>query len=117
MPVLVVGHFNVLHPGHIRLFKFARTLDSKLLVAIEGDRLAGSAAHVPESLRLEGVRSCSLVDEAFIFNESVPKLIDRLRPSFVVKGREFETRFNPEARIIQGYGGRLLFSSGEMQFS
>ena len=117
MPVLVVGHFNVLHPGHIRLFKFARSLDSKLVVAVEGDQFAGSAAHITEQLRLEGVRSCSLVDEAFIFNDSVPQLIERLKPAIVVKGREFETRFNPEAAVIEGYGGRLLFSSGEMQFS
>jgi len=115
--VLVVGHFNVLHPGHIRLFKFARNLESKLVVAVESDQLAGTAAHIPEKLRLESVRSCSLVDEAFIFNESVPQLIERLRPAIVVKGREFEKRFNPEAAVIEGYGGRLLFSSGEMQFS
>jgi len=87
------------------------------VVAVESDQLAGAAAHIPEQLRLESVKSCSLVDEAFIFNEPVPVLIDRLRPAIVVKGREFETRFNPEAAVIEGYGGRLLFSSGEMQFS
>lgn len=117
MSVLIVGHFNVLHPGHIRLFKFAHNLESKLVVAVESDQLAGAAAHIPEQLRLEGVKSCSLVDEAFIFNGLVTELIDRLRPAIVVKGREFETRFNPEAAVIEGYGGRLLFSSGEMQFS
>jgi rfaE bifunctional protein kinase chain/domain len=115
--VLVLGNFNVLHPGHIRLFKFARGLGSKLVIAVESDQLAGAAAHIPEDLRLEGVRSCALVDEAFIFYESVTQLIDRLRPSIVVKGREHEARFNPEAAVIEGYGGRLIFSSGEMQFS
>lgn len=114
---LITGHFNVLHPGHIRLFKFACNFQSKLVVAVESDQVAGEAAHVPEQLRLEGVKNCSLVDEAFIFNESVTELIDRLRPAIVVKGREFETRFNPEATLIEGYGGQLLFSSGEVQFS
>lgn len=117
MTVLVVGNFNVLHPGHIRLFKFARSLDSNLVVAVASDQLAGLAAHVPEQLRLEGLKSCSMVDEVFIFNEPVPQLIERLKPAIVVKGREFETRFNPEATVISSYGGRLLFSSGEMQFS
>jgi len=117
MAVLITGHFNVLHPGHIRLFKFARDLESKLVVAVESDQLARAAAHISEKLRLEGVRSCSLVDEAFIFNEPVTELIDRMRPAIVVKGREFETRFNPEAAVIERYGGRLIFSSGEMQFS
>ena len=66
MPVLVAGHFNILHPGHIRLFKFARTLESKLIVAVESDRLAGPAAHISEDLRVERLRNSSLVDDAFI---------------------------------------------------
>ncbi len=117
MAVLIFGHFNVLHPGHIRLFKFARNLDPNLVVAIEGDKIAGAAAHIPEQWRLEGVKNCSLVDDAFIFNEPVTQLIDRLRPAVVVKGKEHEARFNPEAAVIESYGGRLLFSSGDMQFS
>ena len=117
MPVLVAGHFNILHPGHIRLFKFARTLESKLIVAVESDRLAGPAAHISEDLRLEGVGNCSLVDDAFIWDEPVTVLIERLRPSVVVKGKEFESKFNAEAELLKSYGGRLIFSSGEMQFS
>ena len=115
--VLITGHFNVLHPGHIRLFRFARDFGDALVIAVESDRLAGNAAHVQEDLRLESVRSCSLVDESFIFDEPVTTLIDRLRPHTVVKGREHELRFNPEAEAVSAYGGELLFSSGEIQFS
>ena len=115
--VLVFGHFNVLHPGHIRLFKFARGFGRQLSVAVESDRLAGNAAHVREELRLEGVRSCALVDNAFIFDEPVVDLVGRLRPQVLVKGREHEQEYNPEAGVIAAYGGRLLFSSGEVQFS
>jgi rfaE bifunctional protein kinase chain/domain len=115
--VFVSGIFNVLHPGHIRLFQFARMFGEKLFVAVESDRLAGNAAHVREELRLEGVRSCSLVDHGFIFDEPVVDLIGRLRPQVVVKGREHERRYNSEAEAIATYGGRLLFSSGEIQFS
>jgi len=117
MFVLVTGCFNVLHPGHIRLFKFARTLGQKLVVAVESDRLAGAAGHISQHLRLEGVRSCVLVDDAFIFEEPISELIYKLRPCFVVKGREYEKKFNPEAEVLESYGGRLVFSSGEIQFS
>jgi rfaE bifunctional protein kinase chain/domain len=115
--VLVYGHFNVLHPGHIRLFQFARGFGDLLSVAIESDRIAGNAAHVREELRLEGVESCALVDNAFLFDEPVVELINRLRPQVVIKGREHERRYNPEAEVIAAYGGRLIFSSGEIQFS
>jgi rfaE bifunctional protein kinase chain/domain len=115
--VLVTGKFNVLHPGHVRLFKFARGLGSSLCVAVESDRIAGADAHIDGVHRLEGVSNCVLVDHAFIFDEPVAELIYRLRPQAVVKGREHEGRFNPEAEAVAAVGGRLFFSSGEVQFS
>ena len=115
--VFVSGHFNVLHPGHLRLLRFAKEYGGRLLVAVESDRMAGSAAHVPEQLRLEGVQSNSWVDEAFIVDEPVAAVIARLRPDFVVKGKEHESLYNPEAAALEEYGGKLLFSSGETVFS
>lgn len=115
--VFVSGKFNVLHPGHLRLFRFARKSGTRLIVAVESDRLAGAEAHVSEKFRLEGVQSNSLVDEAFIADEPVAAIIARLRPDVVVKGKEHESRLNPELAILQQYGGKLLFSSGETIFS
>src|SRR6195256_6419178 len=111
--VFVSGHFNVLHPGHLRLLRFAKEYGGRLVVAVESDRMAGSAAHVPEQMRLEGVQSNSWVDEAFIIDEPISEAIARLRPDFVVKGKEHESRFNPESAALERYGGKLLFSSGE----
>ena len=115
--VFVSGHFNVLHPGHLRLLRFAKGYGDRLIVAIESDRLAGNAAHVPEQLRLEGVQSNSWVDEAFITDEPVARVIARLKPEIVVKGKEHEAAFNPELAALGTYGGKLLFSSGETVFS
>jgi rfaE bifunctional protein kinase chain/domain len=115
--VLVSGHFNVIHPGHLRLFRFARECGTRLVVAVESDLLAGNAAHVPEHLRLEGVASNSYVDEAFLIDSPVVDVIEKLRPDVVVKGKEHESRNNPEALLLAGYGGKLLFSSGETVFS
>jgi rfaE bifunctional protein kinase chain/domain len=115
--VLVSGNFNVLHPGHLRLLRFARECGDKLLVGVHSDRGAGKAAHVPEQLRLEGVQSNSWVHQAFLMDEPVAEVIDRLRPDIVVKGKEHESRFNPELDALERYGGRLLFSSGETAFS
>ena len=115
--VFVSGHFNVLHPGHLRLLRFAKEYGGRLIVAVESDRIAGSAAHVPEQLRLEGIQSNSWVDDAFIVDEPVAVVIERLRPDFVVKGKEHESMFNPESEALAQYGGKLLFSSGETVFS
>lgn len=115
--VFISGRFNIIHPGHLRLFRFARECGDRLVVAVEGDELAGKDAHVPENLRLEGVLSNSYVDEAFLTNSKVVDVLDQLRPEIVVKGKEHETRDNPEAAVVASYGGKLLFSSGETVFS
>jgi rfaE bifunctional protein kinase chain/domain len=115
--VFVSGNFNILHPGHLRLLRFARECGERLVVGVHSDRIAGNAAHVPEHLRLEGVQSNSWVDEAFLMDESVVNTISRVRPDIVVKGKEHESRLNPEQGALEQFGGRLLFSSGEAVFS
>ena len=115
--VFVGGIFNVLHPGHVRLLKYARDLGDKLVVGVLADSIAGSDAHVREDLRLEAVQLNELVDEAFLVTGSVEDEIARLRPSFVVKGKEHSQRHNPELEVLKTYGGRLMFSSGEVTFA
>jgi rfaE bifunctional protein kinase chain/domain len=115
--VLISGQFNVLHPGHLRLMQFAKAYGGRLVVAVMSDRIAGKGAHVPQDLRLIGVQSNTLIDEAFIADEEINSVILRLRPDIVVKGKEHEIKFNPEHEALSSYGGRLVFSSGESIFS
>ncbi len=115
--VFVSGNFNVIHPGHLRLLRFAKENGDYLIVAVEGDCIAGSSAHVPEELRLDGVKSNSWVDEALLIYVPVEQIIQRLQPDIVVKGKEYQNKFNPEQAAIDSYGGMLIFSSGETTFS
>ncbi|NBW52225.1 MAG: ADP-heptose synthase, partial [Betaproteobacteria bacterium] len=115
--ILVSGNFNVIHPGHMRLLRYARECGERLVVAVYSDNMAGKYAHVPEALRLEGVRSISWVDEAMLIDEPIERVITRLKPDIVVKGKEHESAYNPEQAAVELYGGRLLFSSGEAVFS
>ena len=115
--VLVSGHFNVLHPGHIRLLRFAKESGDHLIVAVESDRIAGGAAHVPEDLRIEGIKSNSWVNETILLDEPVGDLIKRLQPDVVIKGKEHQDKFNLEQVVLDSYGGKLRFSSGEIKFS
>jgi len=115
--VLVSGSFNVLHPGHLRLLRFAKSCGDYLIVAVNSDRLAASEASVRQHLRLEVIGSNSYVDETLLLNEPITDLIARLKPAIVVKGKEYETRENVELLAVQEYGGILLFGSGEHGFS
>ncbi len=115
--VLVSGIFNILHPGHMRLLKFSKNSGKKLIVVVEGDIHAGEDGFISENLRLEAIQSHNLVDEAFISNEPIKKIITRIKPDIVVKGKEYELVENSELEAVQAYGGRLIFSSGETFFS
>lgn len=115
--VLVTGNFNILHPGHLRLLRYAKEYGSYLIVGITSDNIAGTSAHIPETLRLEGIKSNNWVDEAFIFNSSVEEIIKEIKPDVVVKGKEHQKNFNPEQKILDSIGGKLVFGSGESVFS
>jgi rfaE bifunctional protein kinase chain/domain len=115
--VFVSGQFNIIHPGHLRLLRFAKECGDKLVVAVESDKIAGSAAHISENFRLEGLQSLSWIDEVFIMNDHITEVIQKIRPNIIVKGKEHELQYNPEQNIIEQYGGQLIFSSGEKLFS
>ena len=70
-----------------------------------------------EDLRLENIRAIGLVTHAFLLRDPPESFVAALRPAVVVKGKEHETRNNAEKAAVDGYGGHLVFSSGEVVFS
>ena len=115
--VFISGHFNVLHPGHLRLFRFAKECGDYLIVGVESDRIAKESAYVKQDLRLDGVSNNSLVDEVILIDEPISNTLEKIKPDIVVKGKEHEALLNPEDAIVKAWGGRLVFTSGETIFS
>src|SRR3984893_1625347 len=111
----VSGNFNVLHPGHLRLLKFAAEISDKLVVGVNPDDAPGVT--MPSALRREGVASIAMVHHAVLLETPPEVFIAELRPDFVVKGKEFEGKVNSEQAAACAYGGQLVFSSSEMRFS
>lgn len=111
----VSGNFNVLHPGHLRLLKFAAENGDVLVVGVNADGTPGVT--VPAARRLEGLRAIGMVNHAVLLNEPAHEFITKLRPEVVVKGKEYENLENFEQEAVDSYGGKLLFSSGEVRFT
>jgi rfaE bifunctional protein kinase chain/domain len=111
----ISGNFNVVHPGHLRLLKFAAEQADVLVVGVNSDKTAGVT--LPQDMRLENVRSIGMVGCAVGLDVPAHTFIEALKPNVVVKGKEFEKRFNPEQEAVDSYGGRLVFSSGELRFA
>ena len=113
--VFVSGNFNIVHPGHLRLLRYAAECGDFLVIGVNTDGSEGVI--IQEQLRLEGIVSISWVNYAFILYDKPEVFISALKPNFVVKGREHENSDNPELVSLQEYGGKLLFSSGDISFS
>lgn len=113
--IFVHGKFEVLHPGHLRLLKFAKESGASLEVGVYADSMG--KYFVPEDLRLEALMASIFVDKAFILDVLPEEYIRTNKPDIVVKGNEHENKFNPESEILKEYGGKLIFSSGDSRFS
>lgn len=113
--VFVSGNFNILHPGHLRLLSFAAEMGGPLVVGVNPDGTPGVS--MPQQERLQGVQAIGVVAEAVALSEPAEAFVARLKPEIVVKGKEYAQRDNPEQKIVDGYGGRIVFSSGEVRFA
>jgi len=115
--VFIPGNFNILHPGHLRLIKFAKVIASKIIIGLYSDIVAGKEAFVSEKLRAEVLKGLIWVDQVIIINESIEKSLLELKPDIVLKGKEHEFLYNQEQSTLDSYGGKLFFSSGDITFN
>ncbi len=110
--ILVTGDFNILHPGHIRLLRFAKECGDVLVVAVNSDDTLPNTQYNNQEDRSDVVSSLSFVDYCFINALPTTELIEKLQPKAMVKGREHEGKFNAEKLALEKFGGKLIFSSG-----
>ena len=113
----VSGNFNVIHNGHIRLFKFARSLSDKLIVGLYSDDIASDSVEINMNDRLEALKEINIIDEIVIIEKNLKVTLNQIKPDFIVKGFEFQNKVNEESKIIKGTKCQLVFSSGEVNLS
>ena len=92
--VLCFGHFNSIHPGHLRHFQTARELGDPLVVAIEGDKdllEIERSQYFGEDDRAGAVAALSLVDQAVILDQgTLDELVECFDFQALVLGKEYE---------------------------
>jgi rfaE bifunctional protein nucleotidyltransferase chain/domain len=112
--VFTNGVFDLLHPGHIRYLRDARSLGDTLIVAINSDRSVRSNKGperpiVPERERAEVLLALRSVDVVVVFDEETPHaIVSKVQPDVLVKGADWGPDNIVGRDIVEGRGGRVV---------
>jgi rfaE bifunctional protein nucleotidyltransferase chain/domain len=114
--VLANGVFDLLHVGHIRYLKEAKSLGDILIVAVNDDRSARlikgeGRPIIPEEERMEVLAAISYIDYLVKFSQpTVEQVISTLKPDIQAKGTDYTTESVPERETVRSYGGEIAIT-------
>ena len=114
MKIFTNGCFDILHLGHIKFLKQAKEL-GHLTIGLNTDEsirsLKGPSRPIHAfDYRKQMLLELGLADEVVELNDTLPcDLIAELKPDLVVKGKGYTKENMPEAKIVDEYGGKIVF--------
>ncbi len=94
--VFTNGCFDIIHRGHLELFRFCKSLGEKLIVGLNSDdsiaRLKGKNRPINNvDDRKFMLESLVFVDEVIVFSEDTPyNIIKIVNPDVIVKGGDYK---------------------------
>ncbi len=112
--VFTNGCFDLLHIGHVKYLKEAKSKGDFLVVGINADasvkRLKGPTRPIQNEIdRSEILAALESVDATVIFTEDTPEnLIKMVRPDVLVKGGDWKINQIVGGEFVQSYGGQVL---------
>lgn len=113
--VFTNGCFDILHAGHVRYLKMARSLGDCLVLGLNTDASVrtnkGPSRPINGELdRAEVVDALASVDYVVLFGEkTAEQIIAKVKPDVYAKGGDYTLDTLPEAKIVQSYGGKVEF--------
>ncbi len=110
--VLTNGVFDLLHVGHLRYLRQARSFGDLLVVGVNADATVAALKPgrplIPADERAELVAALEPVDFVTIFEEATADaLLRALRPGVYVKGGDYRRETLPEASTAASLGVRV----------
>jgi len=117
------GCFDILHVGHIRYLKEAKSFGDILIVGINSDlsvkSLKGKKRPInTEVARAEILNSLRFVDYSYIFLEKTAEnFLEILRPDFYVKAGDYSLANLPEKNLLEKFGIKIKFAKFHQGYS
>lgn len=112
--VFTNGCFDLLHSGHVHLFREAKKLGDVFIVAVNEDesvrRLKGKSRPIfTLEERLEILGAVEAIDYLTSFSEDTPqRVIAALLPDILVKGGDWKPEEVVGKKEVEGAGGRVV---------
>ncbi|MCK4846203.1 MAG: D-glycero-beta-D-manno-heptose 1-phosphate adenylyltransferase [Deltaproteobacteria bacterium] len=112
--VFTNGCFDIIHAGHVRYLKKARSLGDILVVGLNSDasikKLKGKGRPiVGEKERAEVLSALESVDYVILFKEETPiKLIEAIRPKVLAKGADWGHGNIVGQDFVESTGGKVV---------
>jgi D-beta-D-heptose 7-phosphate kinase/D-beta-D-heptose 1-phosphate adenosyltransferase len=95
--VFINGCFDILHPGHIKLFESARSFGDHVVVAIDSDRRVQEMKGPSRPIKSEYQRKTVLasiryIDEVHVFDtkEELEALVKKIKPDIMIVGSDWK---------------------------
>jgi cytidyltransferase-like protein len=106
--VYVIGVFDLFHRGHVEFLRMASSYGERLIVAINGDLMVSQYKRKPlysEADRLEIVRACKYVHDAFIVNQFDNKpYLEQFNVDAIIHGDDWDREgYLRQIRISEEY--------------
>ena len=108
------GCFDILHVGHTRYLREAKSYGDLLIVGVNSDEsvraLKGDSRPVNVvSDRVEVLSELESVDYVVVFDElTAEKIVSEVLPDFYIKGGDYTIEDLPEAVIVAKNGGKTI---------
>jgi len=110
------GCFDILHPGHLAVLRFAASACDRLIVGLNADdsvrRLKGPQRPInDQQTRAVMLASLEMVDRVVMFEEDTPEaLLQAIRPHVMIKGADYKADDLPGADFMRETGGEVLLA-------
>jgi len=125
--VMCHGVFDIVHPGHIRHFLFAKSKAPILIASLTADQHINKGAfrpHVPQDLRAINLAALDLIDYVLIDENDTPLTnLQKIKPDLFAKGFEYspDNKIFPKTKeeidLVKSYGGEVIFTPGDYVLS
>lgn len=117
------GCFDVLHSGHLHLFKMAKKNCDKLIILVNSDKsvfkLKGKGRpKLKFNTRMQFLKMIKGIDLIENFNEITPlNRIKEIMPSIIFKGSDYKKEDVVGYKEIKKYGGKVIIINNYKNFS